>query len=274
VVIGALATIALGVGLAGLFLGLRSSEDSPEALGSGPGPAAADQAADAGADPAAEGEAAPQEGEPAPEWTTEVSRGQAEALDAVGIPVGQGGAADLGAASGPAAVTVHVFSDFMCPYCGQFDGAYGGQLVQAVDSGEINLVLHPIAILDQYSQGTDYSSRAAGAAWAVAAADPAHFAAFHAALFAAQPEENTPGLTDQEIGQIAEDAGVPAAVAATLVTEETVAQAGTATEQAMGAGVNGTPTVLVATAGSDLAPIRWDWATMDLAQVIEIARAD
>ncbi|HWS57121.1 MAG TPA: DsbA family protein, partial [Actinotalea sp.] len=51
-------------------------------------------------------------------------------------------------------VVVSVYSDFMCPFCGLFEESNGALLEELVAAGEIVLDVHPVAILDRYSNGT------------------------------------------------------------------------------------------------------------------------
>jgi len=103
--------------------------------------------------------------------------------------------------------TLDVYLDFMCPICGDFETAYGSEIIDLVDDGTITFNIHPISILDRYSQGTEFSSRAANAMYCVAEADPDAAVPFMQAMFAGQPAENSAGLTDEEILSIASDAG-------------------------------------------------------------------
>lgn len=106
------------------------------------------------------------------------------------------------------AVNVVVYLDYMCPYCGQFEQANGEMLTQLTASGDITLEQHPIAFLDNLSQGTEYSTRTANAMAAVANYQPEVFIDANTALFANQPAENSEGLTDDEIWSILQSAGV------------------------------------------------------------------
>lgn len=116
---------------------------------------------------------------------------------------------DTGAISfGKGKGTMDTYIDFMCPICGQFEQAYGPSIQSLISDGTITLNVHPIAILDRSSQGTEFSSRAASAMYSVADADPDHTYAFMQAMFEGQPEEGSTGLTDEEIIGIAEKAGV------------------------------------------------------------------
>ncbi|MCW3492345.1 DsbA family protein [Microbacterium sp. SSM24] len=139
------------------------------------------------------------------------------------------------------------YIDFMCPVCNQFEQVYGEEIEGLVDDGTITLAIHPISILDNRSQGTEYSTRAANAMYCVAVADADAALPFMNAMFANQPQEGTSGLTDEEILQIAEVAGVTGidscvndgiyADYVTAMTKDTPVQPG--------AGGVGTPTVTV-----------------------------
>ncbi|GAB2830268.1 DsbA family protein [Microbacterium insulae] len=148
---------------------------------------------------------------------------------------------------GEADDTLGTYIDFMCPVCNQFEEVYGGEISSLVDDGSITLAIHPISILDSRSQGTDFSTRAANAMYCVAVADAEASLPFMNAMFANQPQEGTPGLTDEEILQIAESAGVTGiescvndgvyADYVTAMTEDTPVQPG--------ANGIGTPTITV-----------------------------
>jgi len=102
------------------------------------------------------------------------------------------------------------YIDFMCPICGQFEQVYGPEIEGLVDEGAITLGLHPISILDRYSQGTEYSTRAANAMYCVAEADGDAALPFMRTMFANQPAEGTAGLTDEQLIEIAGSVGVTA----------------------------------------------------------------
>ncbi len=146
--------------------------------------------------------------------------------------------AETGAISiGSGDQTVDTYVDFMCPICNSFEQAYGPTLQQLADEGTITLNIHPISILDAQSQGTQYSTRAANAAYCVAVDDPANVPAFVTAMYAQQPREQTAGLDDATLATIAKDAGASDAVTSciddgtytkfvTAMTRETPSQTG------------------------------------------------
>lgn len=111
---------------------------------------------------------------------------------------------------GPNELTEYV--DFMCPVCHRYHDSYGSEVAALVEEGRVTLNLHPISILDGRSQGTQYSTRSAGALYCVAEdnADAAY--SFMDALFKNAPSEGSGGLDDDELLRLAQDAGASADV--------------------------------------------------------------
>ncbi|CAN7188250.1 thioredoxin domain-containing protein [Microbacterium sp. LjRoot45] len=150
--------------------------------------------------------------------------------------------------------TVSTWVDFMCPYCNQFEQTEGETITQLVEDGSITLELHPVAILDRLSQGTEFSSRAASAMYAVAEADPENAYAFLVAMYDNQPAEQSTGLTDEQIVQIAKDAGVDvtADLESAILDHKFL---DFAKSQTLPDGATGTPTLAV---NDTLVPVTFD----------------
>lgn len=145
-----------------------------------------------------------------------------------------------------APVTVQVYFDYMCPYCGKFEKANSAELSQLIQSGKARLELHPLNFLDQQSDGGRYSTRAANALVTVADKAPGSVLAFNTALFNNQPAEGSKGLSDDKIAQVAKDAGVPAAVADTFTTGTYEGWVSQSTDTALNKdGISGTPTIKI-----------------------------
>jgi protein-disulfide isomerase len=132
------------------------------------------------------------------------------------LPTGTVGAAHLDdgyLVAGTGEKTVDVYLDPMCPICGVFEQTNGDQLTDLVDAGTITLRLHTMTFLNRASQGTDYSTRAAAALTCVAAADTTPTGEttlkYLGALFENQPEENSEGLTDAKLIDLASGVGAP-----------------------------------------------------------------
>jgi protein-disulfide isomerase len=141
---------------------------------------------------------------------SEVTDVPSTALPEGGIPVSASG---VGGDVDDSVSRVDVYLDYMCPACGAFEEANGDNLISLASEGAATVVYHPIAILNRFSNGTGYSTRAASAAALVADVAPDQFAAFSEQLFAGQPDEGTDGLTNAEIADIARAAGVADGVA-------------------------------------------------------------
>ncbi|WP_217177643.1 thioredoxin domain-containing protein [Streptomyces sp. AC495_CC817] len=142
---------------------------------------------------------------------------------------------------------IDTYVDFMCPICGDFEDAYGEQLQSAAADGTITLKVHPISILDRLSQGTQFSTRAANSMYCVAAEAPESALDYFNLLFQNQPEENSSGLTNDELAALAGQAG--AEKATSCITDGTyskfVADRTKETPPNPETGQIGTPTVAI-----------------------------
>lgn len=145
------------------------------------------------------------------------------------------------------------YIDYLCPYCGQFETTNSETVRTMVESGAATLEVHPIAILTNKSAGTQYSLRAANAAACVAELSPEAFFDFNALLFENQPEELSTGLTNDEIKDLASEAGAASSVDSCIDETRFKGWVQDATERALTGpipnseleSVTGTPTVLV-----------------------------
>lgn len=113
--------------------------------------------------------------------------------------------------------TIQLYTDFICPACGDVDRQIDSTLIAMVKAGQINLEMHPDAFLDR-SSTDQYSTRSAAAAVYIAQNDPSQFLAVVKAFFEKpyQPEEaeNYKPVSDAMIAQQEETAaGVPASMA-------------------------------------------------------------
>lgn len=153
---------------------------------------------------------------------------------------------EFGLTVGPddAADKVVVYEDFLCPYCQHFEEASRDGLRQLATDGKVQVEYRPINFLSPIS---DYSERSADAFAVVldtAGADVA--LKFHDALFENQPSEKGPFPDDDEIVDLAVEAGADEAeVKAGLENGDGKDWVEQATASAKDAGVRGTPTVLL-----------------------------
>ncbi|GAA2184071.1 thioredoxin domain-containing protein [Brooklawnia cerclae] len=144
-----------------------------------------------------------------------------------------------------APVTVAIYQDFMCPYCGQFERTNRDDLEALVADGTTKVEFHLMNFLDSSSQGTNYSTRAANALVTVAKSEPEHVMALNAALYDNQPDEGTSGLSDTEIADLASEAGVSDAVISTFADLSNADFVDGSNDAAAADGVTSTPTIKI-----------------------------
>lgn len=144
-----------------------------------------------------------------PDPTSKQTAGASASATALSGRVGavdyDGGRVIIG--SGPTPVDVYL--DAMCPYCRIFEQGNGPMLLEDAAADRITLRIHPVAVLDRFSRGSCYSTRAAASIINVAAHHPDKVGAYLDALYAHQPEENTRGLSDEDLAELATDAETP-----------------------------------------------------------------
>jgi protein-disulfide isomerase len=150
-------------------------------------------------------------------------------------------------------VRVDMYLDYLCPNCSSVETAAAPVLDRLRQSGEINLVYHPLGHLDSYSKPPGYSTRAASAAGC--AADRGKLVEYSAALFAKQPPEGSPGLDDDQLIAVGRSVGITAPSFAACVRGRTyVPWVSYTTETAYSRDISATPTVLVGGKRIDVTP--------------------
>ena len=117
---------------------------------------------------------------------------------------------------GAGPVRIDAFIDFLCPFCRRFELAAESALADLVADQLASLVYHPMNFLDEAST-TNYSTRAAASSGC--AADQGRFLEYAHALFAHQPPEGGPGLSDAELAALGRAAGLTEAAFATCLSE-------------------------------------------------------
>jgi protein-disulfide isomerase len=160
----------------------------------------------------------------------------AGAVSGLGIPAGK--------ATAP--VKVVVYEDFMCPFCGDFEAASRAAFADDIAAGKVRFEYRVLNFLDGASS-TDYSTRAANALAVVMDTSGSAVAKkFHDLLFENQPEEGGAGLTDEQILDLAVQAGAEkSAVQPGMDDLEFEGWVDNVTDQASKDKVNATPTVVL-----------------------------
>ena len=126
---------------------------------------------------------------------------------AVSVPAKRDGGTVL-VGKDSAKVTVDVYEDFLCPFCGKFEQTYHQQINQKVQAGELKVRYHMLPLLNDKSDPPGYSLDAANAA--LLAADAGKFIEFHDSLYAVgtQPEEGSRGYDDDQLIKLGQDIGI------------------------------------------------------------------
>jgi protein-disulfide isomerase len=145
-----------------------------------------------------------------------------------------------------APVTVTVYEDLMCPYCGIFEQVSSERMKEYAASGDVQVRYHVVSFLDRASQDR-YSTRSANAIAVVLDTAGAEVAVdFHDALFANQPEEGGAGLSDEQMIELAVEAGADEeAIRGPIEDLKFEPWVEDATEEWSKRGHTGTPTVTV-----------------------------
>lgn len=144
-------------------------------------------------------------------------------------------------------IQIQTYVDYLCPYCGQFEATNAAYLRTLVESGAASLEIFPLAFLDRASLGTAYPTRAMNAFGCVADQQPDSALRFNELLFENQPAEGTAGLTDDQIVELARDAGAKSSAVETCIRDQQFKSwTNAATDRATQLrGVSATPTVFV-----------------------------
>ncbi|HTZ92582.1 MAG TPA: thioredoxin domain-containing protein [Streptosporangiaceae bacterium] len=145
---------------------------------------------------------------------------------------------------GDGPVRVDAFIDFLCPFCRRFELSAGPVLASLVADGQASVAYHPMNFLDEASS-TNYSTRAAAASGC--AADQGKFLDYANALFDNQPPEGGPGLSDEQLAGLGDSVGLDGGPFAGCMSDGRYLDwPAFVTARAIAAGVEATPTVLVA----------------------------
>lgn len=151
---------------------------------------------------------------------------------ATGVPVGQ--------PTAPA--TIDIYLDFQCPVCRAYEEQSGPTIDQFVAAGTARVIYHPVAFLDRFST-TQYSTRSSAASGC--AQDAGVFPQYLKLLYANQPPENSPGLTNAQLIALGQQAGAGGDFAQCVNDQRYAPWTQNVTDDASRAGVNATPTVKV-----------------------------
>ncbi len=137
-----------------------------------------------------------------------------------------------------------IYEDFLCPFCGELEEASRADLARLAEEGKVTVEYRPFELLSRIS---DYSGRATNAfAVVLEESGPEVAKTFHDLLFENQPAESGPFPSDEDLVDLAVEAGAEeTAVAEGIESGARSDWVEEATRAAQEAGVRGTPTVLL-----------------------------
>ena len=140
--------------------------------------------------------------------------------------------------------SVIVYEDFLCPFCGELEGAPRDDFERLAEEGELLVEYRPFNLLERIS---DYSPRAVNAfAVVLEESGPEVAKRYHDLLFDNQPSESGPFPANQDLLDLAVEAGAEEDEVSEGILEVTMRDwVDDATAAAIEAGVQGTPTVIL-----------------------------
>lgn len=103
--------------------------------------------------------------------------------------------------------TLTIYEDPQCPYCGQFESAYGQDIAKLSRDGTVNVVYQMASFLDRNLPQSKQSSRRAVGALGCAI-DQGVGLAYHGLVYASQPADEGTGWTDDQLLQLGGAAGL------------------------------------------------------------------
>lgn len=142
-------------------------------------------------------------------------------------------------------VVITEYFDFICPACKSFNDALSQTLDSMRAQGLTTIEYVPLGLLDGYSRGSEYSTRAAAAAYCVAEDNHDLFPKFVEKMYANQPAEQTTGLTTEQIRDHAREIGASEAAQQCVMDQTYAGYVRRTTSAAQQRGINGTPTLFV-----------------------------
>lgn len=139
------------------------------------------------------------------------SRNGVATIDSVGV---------ITVAANDPKVTLDIYEDPICPFCGAFERQFGQLIAQSIDEGKVAVNYHVMNFLDNASGSGSYSTRASAALMCAAStigSTPGAWSALHSTLYSidVQPTEgSTSDLSNDELNSFIAQAATGAGLAA------------------------------------------------------------
>lgn len=96
-------------------------------------------------------------------------------------------------------VDIILYVDYRCPHCQSFERTHADTLAAIVSNGEATLEIKPLTFLDSVSEGSDYSSRAAGLLACAADEQPESAWSIHEMLLNPNIQPPAPGVGHDDV---------------------------------------------------------------------------
>jgi protein-disulfide isomerase len=156
-------------------------------------------------------------------------------------PPGLASGTTLGRSDAP--VTIEVWSDFQCPFCGRFARLYLPGLVRDfVSAGDVRIVAHDVAFVGHANPNESLDAAVA----ASCAADQGRYWDYHNILFGNQSGENEGAFRVERLQAMADAIGLDRAAWDRCRLDPARARAVQATTStALAAGIDSTPTLVI-----------------------------
>lgn len=147
---------------------------------------------------------------------------------------------NFGLVFGSGDVKIDIYVDFMCPSCADFDEENGKSLAMAANGNDATVTIHPIAMFDDHSDGSKYSTRSAAASVCAADQGAQPFFSYMSSVMKLQPKDGSAGPDDDVLIDKGEELG---AEFADCVKQGTYKKwVATSTKAARDQGVDAVPT--------------------------------
>lgn len=141
-------------------------------------------------------------------------------------------------------VVVEIYVDFLCPACKELETNVSPMLTKYIQQNRIRVVWHPVTYHNGASTPVGYSERAASAV--ACAGDAGKAAPYGNALLTALPAGGGPGLSDDQLIELAGNVGIITPVFAQCVRAKKYAPwVNQGTQAAVKRGVTLVPTMFV-----------------------------
>ena len=132
---------------------------------------------------------------------------------------------------------------FLCPFCGELESRTSDELADLAADGKVRVEYRPFVLLSNIGPYSALATAAFGTV--LEQAGPEIAKEYHDLLYSEQPEESGPFPDEQDLADLAEQAGADADTVAAVADGGSTEWADAATQAADDVKVRSTPTILL-----------------------------